>query len=79
MKSYLKNSIVLAILISAIFTNEIQKNNAKTSKLTYLINLANDILGEISSDGSVSRGAISYALGSNGGYTLKDETVIIII
>jgi hypothetical protein len=32
-------------------------------------------LGEIASDGSVSRGAISYALGSNGGYTLKDETV----
>lgn len=32
-------------------------------------------MGEISSDGKVARGAISYALGSNGGYALKDEAV----
>lgn len=40
------------------------------------INLAGDVLGEAASDGSVSRGAISYSLGSNGGYALKDENVI---
>jgi len=33
-------------------------------------------LGEAASDGSVSRGAISYSLGSNGGYSLRDEKVI---
>merc|ERR1712032_809139 len=61
----LRNSIVfVVIMISAIITKAV-KSKAKTT---------NDILGEISSDGSVSRGAISYALGSNGGYTLKDET-----
>jgi hypothetical protein len=32
-------------------------------------------LGEAASDGSVSRGAISYSLGSNGGYSLKDDSV----
>ena len=32
-------------------------------------------MGEISSDGKTARGAISYALGSNGGYTLRDEKV----
>ena len=49
-------------MISAVFTEE--KVKAKTT---------NDILGEISSDGQASRGAISYALGSNGGYTLKND------
>jgi len=33
-------------------------------------------LGEAASDGSVSRGAISYSLGSNGGYALKEDNVI---
>lgn len=33
-------------------------------------------MGEAASDGTLSRGAISYALGSNGGYALKEENVI---
>ena len=33
-------------------------------------------MGEAASDGSVSRGAISYSLGSNGGYALKEDNVI---
>lgn len=37
--------------------------------------LASDILGEASSDGTVTKGAITYSLGSNGGYALKDESV----
>merc|ERR1712151_95439 len=63
-------------MMSAILTNSVEKSKSKSSKYLQIINLnlANDILGEISSDGSTSRGAISYALGSNGGYTLKDET-----
>jgi len=36
-------------------------------------------MGEISSDGTVSRGAISYSLGSNGGYVLKDDKVSILL
>lgn len=32
-------------------------------------------MGEISSDGTVSRGALSYALGSNGGYSIKNDAV----
>jgi hypothetical protein len=35
-------------------------------------------LGEFSSDGLVSKGALTYALGSNGGYALKNDLVIYI-
>jgi len=37
--------------------------------------LGSDVLGEASSDGSVTKGAITYSLGSDGGYALKDDTV----
>lgn len=69
----LKSSAIFIVLISAIFANDkAQSGTSKYKKIT----LAGDVLGEAASDGTVSRGAISYALGSNGGYTLRDEKVI---
>ncbi len=43
--------------------------------LIYNFILGADVLGEASSDGSVSKGAITYSLGSAGGYVLKDDNV----
>jgi hypothetical protein len=43
--------------------------------MKYKIILASDVLGESSTDGIQTKGAITYSLGSAGGYTLKDETV----
>ena len=71
--------IVLKLCITVIlFTSfALSKTNlkAKSGKLNLFLNIASDVLGESSSDGSQTKGAISYSLGSNGGYVLKDETV----
>lgn len=67
-------SLMIKLCICALFLQYTLSKTSLTSSIIFLIK-ASDVLGEASTDGAGSKGAITYALGSNGGYVLKDEAV----
>ncbi len=70
---FLKLCISVVLLSIMVSCNE--KTVSETSSKDY-INKIDDVLGESSSDGGRNVGAISFALGTNGGYVLKEGSVI---
>ena len=79
----MKNTILklcMSFVIMALLINCGKKIKTETGgKIICLLNIVTDILGEASSDGSLSKGAIAYSLGSNGGYVLKEDKVYSLI
>jgi hypothetical protein len=69
----MKSFILKLCICVFLFKNILSKSSLSTCK--FYLNLAGDVLGESSTDGAASKGAITYALGSDGGYTLKDSKV----
>ena len=68
---------MIKLCICALFLQSVfSKNSLNSGNISF--NSASDVLGEASTDGAAVKGAITYALGSNGGYALKDDAVGII-
>ena len=73
MKNYLL-IFVTSLIICSLSCKNLFAKDSLTSNFTHLL-LEGDIIGEeFNLPGSKSRGAVSYGVANNGGYSLKDDT-----
>jgi hypothetical protein len=75
MKSTILKLCICAFVFSSLVISK-EKLQTDSSKYTFLNTLEADVLGEATSDGGLAKGAITYALGSSGGYVLSNDSVL---